>query len=336
MPDQPAARVTDMHVCPMVTGLVPHVGGPILPPCEPTVITGNFMPQARISDMATCAGPPDVIAQGSITVTVRGLFAARQLDTTVHGGKIVIGWPTVLIGGPVFTARPVTTTFWGNFQYGSAITVKTDPDNPDYASQAIAALIRLDCTPTGSKIINAIEGSGNSVTIQPYDGAAGPYNATTQKDVFGDGSTVSWNPGVNGFGPSGTTPDWEQPGSDIILGHELIHAAHNATGTDGNGPQVDLGGGNTVATGEERNTTGLPAQTFNGAYNDTSGNPLNGTALPNTQAGAPGQPYTENQLRNDYSNSGVPSPVTGNTPEQRPSYFTAPAGSGPGTPGTPF
>lgn len=60
------------------------------------------------------------------------------------------------------------------------------------------------------------------------------------------------------------------------------------------------------------------------------------TVIARAQAGAPGQPYTENQLRNDYSDSGVPSPVTGNPPEQRPSYFTAPAGSGSGTPGTPF
>jgi hypothetical protein len=292
-----------------------------------------MMPQARISDLATCVGPPDIIAQGSSSVTVIGLFAARQFDTTAHGGKIVIGWPTVLIGGPVFTARPVTKTLFGNYQYGSSITIETSSDDPNYASLAIAALIRLDSTPTGSRIINAIERSGNSVTIQPYDGSAGPFNATTQKNLLNGGSTIAWNPGVNGFGPPGTTANWEQPGSDIILGHEMTHAAHNATGTQGTGPAVDLGGGNTSQTDEERNTTGLPAQTFTGTYNDTSGNPLNGTALPDTRAGAPGQPYTENQLRDDYRDRGIPSPVTGNPPDTRPSYFTPPAG---GTTGTPF
>ena len=93
----PAARVGDMHVCPMVTVLVPHVGGPILPPCCPTVLTGD-MPQARVTDMATCVGPPDVIALGSFTVLVGGLFAARLGNLTANGGTIVLGLPTVLIG----------------------------------------------------------------------------------------------------------------------------------------------------------------------------------------------------------------------------------------------
>ncbi len=94
---QPAARAGDMHVCPMVTGLVPHVGGPILPPCCLTVLTGG-LPQARVTDMAVCVGPPDVIALGSFTVLVGGLPAARLGDLTAHGGTIVVGLPTVLIG----------------------------------------------------------------------------------------------------------------------------------------------------------------------------------------------------------------------------------------------
>ena len=93
----PAARATDMHVCPMVTVLVPHVGGPILPPCCPTVLTG-MLPQARMTDLATCVGPPDVIILGSFTVLVEGLPAARMTDMTAHGGTIVLGCFTVLIG----------------------------------------------------------------------------------------------------------------------------------------------------------------------------------------------------------------------------------------------
>jgi uncharacterized Zn-binding protein involved in type VI secretion len=94
----PAARLTDPHICPMVTGVVPHVGGPILGPCMPTVLIGG-LPAARVSDMATCVGPPDMIAMGSMTVLIGGLPAARMLDPTVHGGMIVMGCPTVLIGG---------------------------------------------------------------------------------------------------------------------------------------------------------------------------------------------------------------------------------------------
>jgi uncharacterized Zn-binding protein involved in type VI secretion len=92
-----AARVTDMHVCPMVTVLVPHVGGPILPPCCPTVMVG-FLPAARVGDMATCVGPPDVIALGSFTVMIGSMPAARMGDMTAHGGVIVMGCPTVMIG----------------------------------------------------------------------------------------------------------------------------------------------------------------------------------------------------------------------------------------------
>lgn len=94
----PAARITDLHVCPMVTGVVPHVGGPILPPCCPTVIIGG-MPAARVSDMAFCAGGPDVIAVGSATVIIGGMSAARIGDMTAHGGAITSGFPTVIIGG---------------------------------------------------------------------------------------------------------------------------------------------------------------------------------------------------------------------------------------------
>jgi len=98
---KPAARVTDNHVCPMVTGVVPHVGGPILPPCMPTVLTMG-LPQARVSDMLTCVGPPDVIAMGSFTVLTGKLPSARMGDMTVHGGVIVMGAPTVLIGDAGF------------------------------------------------------------------------------------------------------------------------------------------------------------------------------------------------------------------------------------------
>jgi uncharacterized Zn-binding protein involved in type VI secretion len=90
-----------MHVCPMVTpGVppIPHVGGPILPPGCPTVLIG-MMPAARATDMATCVGPPDIIAKGSMTVMIGGLPAARMGDMTAHGGSIVVGCPTVLIGG---------------------------------------------------------------------------------------------------------------------------------------------------------------------------------------------------------------------------------------------
>jgi uncharacterized Zn-binding protein involved in type VI secretion len=93
----PAARIADMHVCPMVTGVVPHVGGPISLGCFTVMIGGQ--PAARLGDMCVCVGPPDVIALGSMTVLIGGQPAARMGDITAHGGTIVVGCPTVIIGG---------------------------------------------------------------------------------------------------------------------------------------------------------------------------------------------------------------------------------------------
>jgi uncharacterized Zn-binding protein involved in type VI secretion len=103
---QPAARITDNHVCPMFDGPKPHVGGPILPAGCPTVLIGGLA-AARVGDMATCVGPPDVIAPpGAETVLIGGQPAARMGDMTVHGGEIVVGCPTVLIGPAAAEAPP--------------------------------------------------------------------------------------------------------------------------------------------------------------------------------------------------------------------------------------
>ena len=94
---KPAARIGDMHVCPMVTGIVPHVGGPVIGPGVPTVLIGK-MPAAVMGDMVTCVGPPDTILLGSSGVFIGGKPAARMGDTCAHGGTIILGCMTVLIG----------------------------------------------------------------------------------------------------------------------------------------------------------------------------------------------------------------------------------------------
>ena len=96
----PAARITDMHMCPMVTpGVppIPHVGGPILPPGVPTVLI-DMLPAATVTSMALCVGPPDTIMMGSLGVMINFLPAARLMDPTVHGGMIMMGSPTCIIG----------------------------------------------------------------------------------------------------------------------------------------------------------------------------------------------------------------------------------------------
>jgi uncharacterized Zn-binding protein involved in type VI secretion len=92
----PASRIGDMHVCPMVTGVVPHVGGPVSMGA-PTVLIAN-MPAARVGDMCVCVGPPDVIAMGSTSVLTCNMPQARLGDSTAHGGALILGAPTVLVG----------------------------------------------------------------------------------------------------------------------------------------------------------------------------------------------------------------------------------------------
>ena len=105
-----------MHVCPLVTGLVPHVGGPVAIGC-PTVMIGG-MPAARVGDMVVCVGPPDTIAMGSTGVFIGGMPAARMGDMTVHAGSIVIGMPNVMIGeigpGPSMQMGAMESHSWKN------------------------------------------------------------------------------------------------------------------------------------------------------------------------------------------------------------------------------
>ncbi|MBE3024385.1 type VI secretion protein [Janthinobacterium sp. BJB1] len=98
----PAARLTDMHVCPMQTPAfpapIPHVGGPVIGPGVPTVLIGK-LPAAVVGDQCLCVGPPDAIVMGSMTVQIGGKPAARINDPCAHGGSITLGCPTVMIGG---------------------------------------------------------------------------------------------------------------------------------------------------------------------------------------------------------------------------------------------
>jgi hypothetical protein len=164
--------------------------------------------------------------------------------------------------------------------------------------------------------IDALEATGHQITINQYvpPEGWGPYNAYCQPidraaaQTLGSSSIVAWDPNIHGFGPPGTTPDSEQPGSDVILAHEMIHGVHNAEGEQPNAPLNS----DRVNVGEERNTVGLPQQTY-----DRPGDPHHGTELADTSA----DPYTENGVRSEYAQRGVRSPVTEKPPEMRTSYY---------------
>jgi uncharacterized Zn-binding protein involved in type VI secretion len=241
MPGQPAARVTDKHTCPAVTGLVPHVGGPVLPPGAATVQT-TLKPNARVLDLATCAGGPDAIAQGCSTVLINGLPATRQLDTTSHGGKVVTGEATVLIGEPVVT-----------------LNVKVKKGDKTFVTQLQKALEQLLPTRSGVEWLNQVGRSGKKITFRRTKDANGycePTDPANAGNGVGSDSIITWNPNHGSTDPSTPGPQGS-PGPAVVLAHEMVHALHNATGADKNGPYDHFPGQEgSSSRNEERGTVG--------------------------------------------------------------------------------
>jgi len=166
---KPAARITDPHVCPMVSGVVPHVGGPVLPPGEVQVLIAG-LPAARVGDMAFCAGGPDVIAMGSFTVLIGGRPAARMGDQTAHGGTIVSGCPTVLIGDSGGGAgSPAGATMAGARASGAAFT-RTDcaAEAAQSSSGAALAVPADDPTKTSWIELELVDDAGRPVPHLRY------------------------------------------------------------------------------------------------------------------------------------------------------------------------
>ncbi len=299
----PASRLGDMHVCPMVTpGVppVPHVGGPIAGPCMPNVLIGS-MPSARATDLATCVGPPDSIAMGSPTVLIGGLQAARIGDPTVHGGSIVVGFPTVMIGvaglvgvqivpddfvGPLLPnqmreseAAAALATLEAIARGQSQVKLQGPPE---FQGQALAALARLMSRPTGRALVNDLASSSHSTTIRPTtvgnsenanNWNNGLYNTAAGKPGPGSDNTVDWNPDktkLNG-------EPWQERDPAVGLGHELVHSYHDVHGTtDGRNsvPYTDANGNNRASPGYELQAAGVG---------------------PNAN-----DPYTENAIRSEH------------------------------------
>jgi hypothetical protein len=279
---------------------------------ENTVVSGTSLTLGGTT-VSLVAGGEASISGGTVQINGPGLPAGRVLD--LAPAAITRGSSTVFIGGAA-TPRDVTRGPDGELVYGKGIKIKGDAA---YESRALAAMCRLDSTPTMHAALDALEASGHTQTIVPYIPGTGEdaFNATTTAadgnngtPGVGSNSTIRWDPNVHGFGEPGTTPESEQPSSDIILAHELIHGTHNALGTAGNGPVNSDG----VNVSEERSTVGLPARTY-----DRPGDPLNGTPLPDTS----GEPFTENKVRQDYAKLGIVSPITKAPPLQRASYYGA-------------
>lgn len=263
----PAARVTDLHTCPMVTGLVPHVGGPILPPCAVNVLIGN-LPAARVGDLALCAGGPDTIVKGSLGVFINGQPAARIGDLTVHGGVITTGLPSVLIGD-----------IWSGGGAGaggaSGAAARTQASGP-IADPAVQAGMRAAWTASqasdpanrheeGGYIVRNADGSlgvepwprGSGASIAPPARAAdGSYNG---KQVLGEFHTHP-NPPVDENGKKwtqgGHPGDWNGVAAEKYPGDSYIISDGHIYKIDSAGKPTNDKAGNEVPMGTRTDLIG--------------------------------------------------------------------------------
>lgn len=255
MPPMPAARMTDFHICPMVTPVVPpipHVGGPIVMGCFTVLIGG--LPAARLGDLCVCVGPPDVVLLGEFTVLIGGQPAARMLDMTAHLGTILLGCFTVLIGasgggggagagGAGGAADPnafpkLTRLPDGRIQVGDHIFIEGDVE---FQTKALQDLVKLWQYPTGRKIISDIESGKHNTTIKSLDMAtakksgalAGPTDRAGAKDpTKGSDTTISYNPDLRDTDYTDENGKSVEMPVQSTLAHEMIHATHNDKGTN--------------------------------------------------------------------------------------------------------
>jgi hypothetical protein len=293
----------------------------------PTVLIQG-LPAARATDILICVGPPDVIMKGSAGVFIGKLPAARMLDSCAHGGMILLGCFTVLIGetgggggggggGAGGGTSPMAQVL-ADVAAGKSKTIVIDGDLA-FKADALVALANILATPSGQEWLGQMQTNGQSITI--HKGAPGqndctPRDGATAANHKPAGSDINWDPGttrLNGF-----SDDVANAGNDTILFHEMVHGLHNANGDQRNGPTESfgqLGGGS--QRGEERSTVGAPADVLQ----------PDGTTRPVQQVGpppgdaptaqqtdyngtGPGQNYpTENSYRRD---RGIP---------ERPSYY---------------
>ena len=222
----PAARVTDMHTCPMFTGPVPHVGGPILPPGHPMVLI-DFLPAATVTNMATCVGPPDVIVKGSAGVFINFLPAARMGDNTAHGGVIIMGSPTCIIG-EIGSPSPGAGGMGGVVSglAASGLPAAANPSKyskhkkhkgpPPVVIPPECAYLKKGALVTGSPANfdanrRAATVGANTAIKHTFPGGTGPVDATTHTVTI-DGHSVGVIEPVGGP----TAPGQQLPSSDQI------------------------------------------------------------------------------------------------------------------------
>ncbi len=293
------AGLSDMHICPIPVPIPPHGPGYVTVGSS-GVIIGNLA-AARQGDLVyEACGGPDPIAFGCPTVVIGETGGGA-------GGGAGAGGAPGFVPEPPSAWQQFTNWLWNLFHgadnqrifFGKSIIIQ---GSPSFQMQTLAALATLASTPSGREILQNIQNSGHTVVIQETTDANGycqanGSDADTHDPTRGTDSTVSWNPSHNTTDAS--DPVTGSPGSTVILGHELIHAMHNATGTNANGPYDSYPGqSGSSARGEERSTVGEGGTSVTAPDGTTQ-------AVPDYSASHP----TENSLRDDL---GIP---------RRPTYY---------------
>jgi uncharacterized Zn-binding protein involved in type VI secretion len=199
----------DTTVCPV--WVPPHVGG-TLSSASPVCVEVNGVPIARLADFASCllGLAPDVVAEGASMVLVCGLPVARMGDKTIHGGAIVIGSTDVEVGGPTFALPP-------------NVTIKGPPE---FTNKTLRDMYKLSTLPSGQKLLDDLAATGEPVVIVPE---SDPHNSFCKPNLFGGGSTVSYNPDIAIYVEDAKGDTLCEP-PQVVLGHELVHSLHNADG----------------------------------------------------------------------------------------------------------
>jgi uncharacterized Zn-binding protein involved in type VI secretion len=306
------AGISDMHICPLPVPIPPHGPG-FVTKGSTTVSIGN-LPAARQGDQVfEACGGSDPIAMGCPTVMIGD--SGGGAGAGAGGAGAGAGAAGSFVPSPPSAWQQFTNWLWNVFHganeqrifFGKSIVIE---GSPEFQVRTLMALATLAGTPSGREILQNIENSGHTVTIKETTDANGyceanGSDADTHDPTKGTDSTVSWNPNHNTTDPA--DPVAGSPGSTVILGHELVHAMHNATGTNANGPYDSYPGqSGSSARGEERSTVGEGGTSVVAPDGTTQAVPDYSTSHP-----------TENSLRDDL---GIP---------RRPTYYPSTWPGGP-------
>lgn len=217
---KPAARLGDNHLC-TLPGPPPHMGGVISGPCA-AAVTAGIPASAKLGDLAICVGPPDNVIQGSATVIIDGMPAARRSDATAHGGRIAQGLDTVEIGGPTLAGVKVGNSVIAFDKATNSLYVVSylEYSGPG-ASAAYAAHAQQQIQDMWSGQ-QSIRGKPGEVTVQVHTRLGATGTPTPGYDQIAVDPATARSSQTLGGGPGWQNPTDADPGN-FVAAHEYGH-----------------------------------------------------------------------------------------------------------------